>query len=55
VKLHARRVVCHWSNGLEQSSTEGGSLQMLTLLTLYRVVSLCLVDVRIDQTAYTDA
>jgi hypothetical protein len=29
VKLHAGRVLCHWSYGLEQSSTEGGSLQML--------------------------
>jgi len=29
VKLHIGHVLCHWSNGLEQSSTEGGSLQML--------------------------
>ena len=54
MKLHAGHVLCHWSNGLEQSSTEGGSLHV-TLLTLYHVVSLCLVDVRIDRTSYTDA
>ena len=29
VKLHYRCVLCHWSNGLEESSTECGSLQML--------------------------
>ena len=34
MKLHAGHVLCHWSNGLVQSSTEGGSLHML--LTLYR-------------------
>jgi len=49
VKLHTGHVLCHWSNGLEQSSLH------VTLLTLYHVVSLCLVDVRIDQTAYMDA
>ena len=54
MKLHARRVLCNWSNGLEQSSTEGVSLQ-ITLLTVCHVVSLCLVDVRIDETAYIDA
>ena len=29
MKLHAGHVLCHWSNGLEQSNREGGSLHML--------------------------
>jgi len=34
VKLHAMHVLYHWSNGLEQSSTEGGSLQMLRCISI---------------------